>query len=177
MEEQIIQLKKIERQLILYKYFSSPCIKEKTEAMSLYGIPTSTIYKDMADLRDAGLVSIEYNEAGREYVRSSREKSYDATKDKPTRVRHLARLKRLAWCMDNLSNDPTTYEYEYEDPMNPDNDNHTVVFDMGKKSCKDCYFQEFPGLSISTMQRDFKILSRIGYPIKYNFVLQKYDFL
>lgn len=159
MSETIIVLKKIERQLILYKYFSSPCIKENCDLEKHYGIPTSTIYKDKKDIYDAV-----YN------------KSYDEHKDKPTRVRHINRLRRLIWCLDNLNNDPTVYEYVYDDPFDSHNDAHTVVFDMGKKSCKDYYFERYPELSISTMQRDFRLLTRIGYPIRYNPVLQKYDF-
>lgn len=169
----IIELKKIERQLVLYKYFGSDCIKEKDEALSLYGIPTSTIYKDIKDLTDAGLISIRYDATLKEYVRSDARDKYDISNEKPTRARHLLKLRRLGRCMRELYNDPTSYEYEFDDE---DDENYSVVFIRGEKSCKDYYRELFPDVSARTMERDFITLTRIGYPIRYNRELQRYDF-
>jgi hypothetical protein len=60
LEEYKIVLTKIERQIVLYKYFNSPRIKGKINSKELYGIPVSTIYKDLKDLKDADLVYIKW---------------------------------------------------------------------------------------------------------------------
>ena len=60
MDGVVIELNKLERQIILYQYLNSPVIKGKLDQEELYGIPVSTIYKDMRDLRDAGLIHIKW---------------------------------------------------------------------------------------------------------------------
>lgn len=177
-EEKIIELKKIERQLILYKYFDSPCIKMREKALSLYGLPASTIYKDMKDLTDAGLINLTYDEFSDEYVwaEDGNENKYNPAADKPCRVRHLNRLYRLGRCMRELYNDPMGFECIFEDDHGYEGELIDVKFRKGEKSCKDIYQELFPGLSARTMERDFQTLTRIGYPIHYNRELQSYEF-
>lgn len=173
-EERVIVLKKVERQLILYRYFSSQRIKEANEIFEYYGIPVSTMYKDLADLRDAGLGAFKYDKNGNMFVEVKEASEYDPKADKPTRVRHLNRLKRLAMCMDGLYNDPMTYEAVYDNPE--DDEDYSIVFYRGEKSCAECYREMFPDVTARTMQRDFQTLSNIGYRISYNRILRQYDF-
>lgn len=44
------------------------------------------------------------------------------------------------------------------------------------KTCKDYYKEMYPKLSDRTMQRDFQVLSRVGFPIRYNRSLRYYEF-
>ena len=124
MDGVVIELNKLERQIILYQYFNSPVIKGKLDQEELYGIPISTIYKDMRDLRDAGLIYIKWKngKGGEEgqYVTIYQDqededhakiKSYDETKDSPTRVRHLRRLKRICQSLTQLRNDELHVDY------------------------------------------------------------------
>lgn len=166
-ENRKIYLKKLERQLIFYKYFGSPCVKERKKALSLYGIPVSTIYKDMKDLTDAGLINLVFDSVKEEYVCNNQEHVYDAGLDKPNRRKHLKRLRRLGICMRELCNDPAEVGYD---------ENNRSYIKKGAKSCKDYYHELFPEESVRTMQRDFQVLTRIGYPIRYNRELQRYDF-
>lgn len=171
-EEKIIVLKKIERQLILYRYLGSPCIKMRDEVLSLYDIPASTIYKDMKDLTDAGLINLRYDAELDEYVCSQKANNYDPSKDKPNRVKHLKRLNRLARCLDELTNDPMSYEYTDED----EEGNYDVIFIKGEKSCKEHYMEMFPNESVRTMQRDFITLTNAGFPVRYNREFGCYEF-
>lgn len=178
-----IELNKIERQIILYRYFTSPAIKGKLDSRELYGIPVSTIYKDMKDLKDAGLINIKWkpgsNGSQGEYVtvygnrdsgKDSERISVDHNDTKPgtamdtgARLRHLRRLKRLCIMTDKLSNDELSVDY------------FAGKIQRGK-SCMEHYRELFPGLSDRTMERDFQTLSRIGYPIRYNRELRYYEF-
>jgi len=163
-EDRIIELSRIERQLILYVYFSSPRIKEKGEIQRWYGIPQSTMYKDLKDLRDAGLISVKYDSMLNEYVDDESESKYESEKDTKPRRKHLDRLNRLVRCLHELSNDEMDYDYE------------TTDFIKGKVSCKDRYVEMFPEVSARTMERDFNVLTNIGYPMRYNRETQQYDF-
>ena len=169
-------LKKIERQLVLYKYLASGILLEKKAIMgsskenrnSLYNIPPSTIYKDMQDLTDAGLINLKYDSLNDWYENSNEEHDYDESKDSPNRRAHLKKLNRLAWCMRNLKNDPPEAEY--------DDDFYVVKVFEGEKSCVDYYRERFPDESQRTMCRDFETLTNIGYIVRYNKEIKRYDF-
>ena len=44
------------------------------------------------------------------------------------------------------------------------------------KTCKDHYKELYPKLSDRTMERDFLVLSRVGFPVRYNRSLRYYEF-
>ena len=174
MDGVVIELNKLERQIILYQYLNSPVIKGKLDQEELYGIPVSTIYKDMRDLRDAGLIHIKWksglNSEEGQYVTVYQEdedntkiKPYDEAKDSPARVRHLHRLKRICQALTKLRNDELQVDY-------------TAGKLLKGKTCKQYYKELFPGISERTMQRDFQTLTRVGFPIRYNRTLQYYEF-
>ena len=178
-----IELNKIERQIILYRYFTSPADKGKLDSKKLYGIPVSTIYKDMKDLKEAGLINIKwkpgsdgsqgkyvtvYGDCGTDTDAEKISKDHnDANPDTPSgtgaRLRHLKRLERLCIMTDKLSNDELSVDY-FEGKI------------QRGKSCREHYRELFPGLSDRTMERDFQTLTRIGYPIRYNRELRYYEF-
>ena len=173
MEKYEIKLTKLERQIILYKYFNSPRIKGKINSKELYGIPVSTIYKDLKDLKDAGLVSIKWQpgrngEEGK-YVRQWDDektvirREYDESRDGKRRVSHLRRLSRLCKLTTALWNEELQVDY-YEGTIRKG------------KTCKDHYKEMYPALSDRTMQRDFQVLSRVGFPVRYNRSLRYYEF-
>lgn len=172
--EKALVLKKIERQLVLYKYFASGKLLEKKTIMgseknrSLYNIPPSTIYKDMQDLTAAGLINLRYNAAEELYEWIRDDYEVDESKLSPNRRAHLKKLNRLVWCMKFLDNDLP--EFEYDDDWN------VVSVIEGEKSCKDYYREQFPKESIRTMNRDFETLTNIGYVIRFNRKTGRYDF-
>jgi len=174
LEEHEIYLTKLERQIVLYKYFNSPRIKGKINSKELYGIPVSTIYRDLRDLRDAGLVSIRWkpgrNGSEGQYVRlwdndnnHGEAEEYDESKDSKRRVSHLKRLNRLCRLTNTLWNDELQVDYR------------EGTIKRGK-TCKDYYKEMYPGFSDRTMQRDFQVLSRVGFPVRYDRRLRYYEF-
>ncbi len=174
MEKMEIELTKLERQIVLYKYFNSPKIKGKIDSQELYGIPVSTIYKDMRDLRDAGLISIKWqpgkNGAEGKYVTNwcdniddNKKGEHDDSADSSRRMSHLRRLKRLCTLTSTLWNEELQVDY------------CEGTIKRGK-TCKDHYKELYPELSDRTMQRDFQVLSRVGFPIRYNRNLRYYEF-
>lgn len=172
LEKYEIELTRLERQIVLYKYFNSPRIKGKINSKELYGIPVSTIYRDLRDLKDAGLVSIKWQpgrngEEGR-YVRQwedekNCDEEYDESNDSVRRVNHLHRLSRLCRLTSELWNEELRVDY-YEGTI------------LKGKTCKDHYKELYPELSDRTMERDFQVLSRVGFPVRYNRSLRYYEF-
>ena len=174
MKKTEIELTKLERQIVLYKYFNSPGIKGKLSSEELYGIPVSTIYKDLRDLKDAGIISIRWqpgrNGTKGRYVsrwedekENCSEKEYDEGKDSKRRVSHLRRLRRLCALIGSLCNEELKVDY-YEGTV------------RRGKTCKEHYKEMYPELSDRTMERDFRVLSRVGFPVRYNRSLRYYEF-
>lgn len=167
MQEEWIILTKTERQLLLYLYFRSPVIKGRLRSEKLYGIPVSTIYKDMRDLTDAGMINLKWKPGNEvtdgKYIENDCDHIYDESKDRPTRVRHLRKLRRLCMLFDLLWNEP----------LEVDGVKARLV---RGKTCKEYYKELYPEVSDRTMQRDFQTMTRLGFPVRYNRRLQYYEF-
>lgn len=159
-------LKKVERQLIIYKYLASGRLLEREDVLHLYDIPTSTIYKDIQDIEDSGYIKLKYNENNRLYEESNEKSTYNENEDRPNHRAHIKRLARLIWCMRFLFNDLPEIDY----------DENGKPYIKQEKTCADYYMEQFSDESIRTMNRDFETLTRIGYVVKYNRVLGRYDF-
>ena len=149
----IIEIKQIERQLIIYdvfRYFEEVTFRDIE--FVLPGLGKRMIQRDIRDLTDAGLIRVSYDRAKQAYVSPEDEtdlseavaeekcreeicKSEMAKKEK-----HYYRLRRLAFCM------KLTY---CADPVKE-------------------YFEEFPEATERMRLRDFEVLRRIGYEAGYS---------
>lgn len=164
--KEALVLKKLERQLIIYKYIASGRLIERDVLLRLYDIPTSTIYKDLQDIADARQLRLKYNADRKLYDEADEEYKYNEMEDSPNRRAHIKRLSRLIWCMRFLYNDIPTIEYD-------ENDRPYI---KQEKTCKDYYLEQFPNESVRSMNRDFETLTNIGYVVRYNRKLGRYDF-
>lgn len=148
-------LTQLQRQLLLNEifYFCEEVSYEEIQCR----IPVNQrmIQRDIADLTEAGLISVQYSKSRQAYVHCEKENEKKNKPQKEITLRkkvHLDKLCRLSWLMQNLQHDEVPYE----------------EFDRSKyKSCKDYYFEQFPDATIHMMQHDFKELNRLSYWIKY----------
>lgn len=141
----IIEIKQIERQLILYdvfRYFEEVTFRDID--FVLPGLGKRMIQRDIRDLTDAGLIHVSYDRVKQAYV--SPEEQTDLPEKGAERdcggekQRHYYRLRRLAFCM------KLTY---CADPVKE-------------------YFEEFPEATERMRLRDFEVLRRIGYEAGYS---------
>lgn len=166
-------LKKIERQLLIFHIFRhNYCVQFDTIKywLKMNDNQMRTFYRDLKELNDSGLITTCYNPEEKGYI----DKGFSVISNDATGryLGHLIRLNRVGRCMAELTQD------EVDEPLL-----EAQIFDkewwneeIGEEgyidvnalySCKDCYKSLFPDISERTMQRDFKLLSNIGYEIKY----------
>lgn len=143
MEDRLIELNQVERQLILYDIFTS---FEKVEygdiRFVLKKIEKRTLQRDVKDLNDAGLISVKYSKNEHAYIPAGEASGtirgdFECSNKK---IQHLKRLQRLTGCM------------RLVDDANP----------------VQTYFTMFPECSERTRQRDFETLRHIGYEAGYD---------
>ena len=149
----IIEIKQIERQLIIYdvfRYFEE--VTYRDIEFVLPGLGKRMLQRDIRDLTNAGLIHVSYDRARQAYV--SLEKEIDLTEadveehgggeiqqgESLKKEKHFYRLRRLAFCM------KLTY---CADPVKE-------------------YFEEFPEATERMRLRDFEVLRRIGYEAGYS---------
>lgn len=117
------------------------------------------LQRDLADLRDGGLVSVKYSRKGRGYVKTGIPKFNENVP--PRRKAHLRRLNRLGRLLSELKNEDI--------PLWMKKDNQADGCMEQYVTAKDCYQELFSGLSERTRQRDFETLRRLGHQISYDF--------
>lgn len=139
---------KTERQLLLYEilYTSKEVTIEDMGRRMSAG--KRTIQRDIEDLTDAGLIKLIYSRKDKSYTQ------VDATgaisePEGTHRYIHLKKLRRLAIFMEELSD---ASDYQFDDMYN----------------CRERYFELFPDVSERTRMRDYEILNRIGYTIRWD---------
>lgn len=153
-------VRKLHRQLKLFHIFYFSQVIEMADIKSLICVSDKTIFRDINELKEAGLIDVEYSKKHNGYVHKRERKCpFDEPmvfKSEPKNL-HIGRLRRLARIMIDFRwhEEIPYYELEGEE----------------QKSCSDLYRELFPELSKKTMQRDFKDLNEIGYEIRYS----KYD--
>lgn len=149
----IIELKQIERQLILYdvfRYFEEVTFRDIE--FVLPGLGKRMIQRDIKDLTDAGLIHVSYDRSRQAYVSLEEETNLPEADAEghcggeipqgalAKKEKHYYRLRRLAFCM------KLTY---CADPVKE-------------------YFEEFPEATERMRLRDFEVLRRIGYEAGYS---------
>ncbi len=153
-------MEKIERQLRLYELVCGYAITS-FEAIEKE-FPNSgrrTIQRDLRDLKDAGLVSVNYVRKAQGYVKEKQRPKFNEDTE-PRRKAHLKRLNRIGRLMSEL--------YNEDIPLWEKKDNEEDGDVRDYVSSKDSYHELFPGLSERTRQRDFEVLSRLGYQVFYD---------
>ena len=162
MSEEKIILSKIERQILLYETFCNFTGWELETIYEVLPISRRTLQRDVKDLTDAGLISVRFSKKEQSYVPSEKEIQFHEDTENKYRNRHLKRLSRVGKLIMSLYNDEVSEEKRF------------VRSDY--ISCKDHYQQLFPNISTRTMERDFLIMNRLGYHIKFNRQIQYYEF-
>ena len=152
------KMPRIERQLRLYEIVCQLAIVQFEAVCEIFPYNMRLLQRDLADLRDAGLVSVKYSRKGNGYVKTG--KPEFAHKVKPCKMAHLKRLNRLGTLMSELVNE--------DSPVWEKKDNEESGDVQEYVTAKDSYNELFPGLSERTRQRDFEVLRRIGYNIFYD---------
>lgn len=157
MSEQV-KMAKLERQLRLYKVLLPCAIAEFSAICEVFPYNMRLLQRDLADLKDAGLVSVKYSRKGEGYVKTGIPKlKKDAA---PRRNIYLKKLNRLGRLMSELTNEDL--------PLWKKKDNQAENGFQEYVTAKDSYNEMFPGLSERTRQRDFEILRKLGHQIFYD---------
>jgi DNA-binding HxlR family transcriptional regulator len=145
MEDKLIELNQMERQLILYDIFRMfREVKYSDIRFVLKKVEKRTLQRDVRDLIDAGLISVKYSKQAAAYLPDGEEtgeiSEYALTHYSKKKIKHLKRLQRLVRCM-MMTDDA--------DPVGT-------------------YFATFPETTERTRRRDFATLRRIGYDAGYD---------
>ncbi len=148
---------RIERQLRLYEVVCQLAIVQFSDVCEIFPYNMRLLQRDLADLRDSGLVSVKYSKKGKGYVKTGVPKFNEGTK--PCKKAHLKRLHRLGVLMSKLVNEDIPLWEKKDNQENGDVQEYVTS--------KDSYNELFPGLSERTRQRDFEVLRNIGYDVGY----------
>lgn len=170
----LVPLKKIERQLLIFHIFihntfvQFDTVKYWLKADDSY---LRTFYRDLKELNDAGLITTYYDYDEKGYIDKGMSEISSVARGRY--LEHLTRLNRLGRCMTELTQDdvdePLLEAQIYDKEWWNDEVGQEWYIDVNTLySCKDCYKELFPNVSERTMQRDFKLLSKIGYEISFN---------
>lgn len=152
------RLPRIERQLLLYDCVCRCEITMFGIVCEFYPYNMRLLQRDLADLRDAGLVAVKYSKKAKGYIKTG-VPAFEQ-KANPRRKAYLVRLNRLGRLMSELENEDVPWEEKKENRENGEDQEYFTA--------KDSYNQLFPGLSERTRQRDFEVLRNIGYWVRYN---------
>jgi predicted DNA-binding transcriptional regulator YafY len=170
---------KIIRQLQMYDYITSTKYHGPTEIMSEFPVSESTLQRDIKDLRDSGLINLQYD---REKDNYKEIKNLGFNENIQGRRRqHLIRLNRIGNLMVSLTQTDLKelesyellceeYEYVLEHPEEFPAD---VIYDNeypelpALADLKAEYYELFPNSSERTRQRDFNALRDAGYVLIY----------
>jgi len=149
---------KTSRQLMIFHIFIYSTVIEFIEITNLIKISHKTILRDIKELQNAGLINIRFSKKEKGYIHFDNDNpcpfSSPVFSDNQAKNSHIEKLIRLATIMIGL---------RYHTELSCDDDNS-----VNQETCSSWYRNRFPNLSIRTMQRDFLVLTKIGYSIKYD---------
>ncbi|MDE7312640.1 MAG: hypothetical protein K2N87_13635 [Eubacterium sp.] len=154
-----ITLSKLERQLLLYDIFTGCLVTRLEDITARLPVQKKMIQRDISDLMDAGLICVVYSRKEQGYVENGQPVFREAAAGR--RKSHLIRLNRLGRLMKELYNEDIPL-WEKKDRKDIWGEQEEYV------TAKSSYHELFPGLSERTRQRDFEVLTRIGYEIYFD---------
>lgn len=158
------KMPRLERQLRLYEVICQYAISQFSAVCEIFPYNMRLLQRDLADLKDAGLVSVKYSRKGKGYVKTGIPEFNE--KVKPCKKAHLKRLNRLGRLMSELVNEDIPLWEKKENQENGDYEEYVTS--------KASYNELFPGLSERTRQRDFEVLRNIGYDVSYDSVEHRF---
>lgn len=154
------KMDRIERQLRLYELVCSYAVTGfETIEEAFPDSSRRMVQRDLKDLKDAGLVSVNYVKKAQGYVKEKQRPEFNEDTE-PRRKAHLKRLNRIGRLMREL--------YNEDIPLWEKKDNEEEGDVRDYVTSKDSYNELFPGLSERTRQRDFEVLCRLGYQVTYD---------
>ena len=120
------RLPRIERQLLLYDCVCRCEITMFGIVCEFYPYNMRLLQRDLADLRDAGLVAVKYSKKAKGYIKTG-VPAFEQ-KAKPRRKAYLMRLNRLGRLMSELENEDIPWEEKKENRENgEEQDRKSVV--------------------------------------------------
>ncbi|MCI8663722.1 MAG: hypothetical protein HFG69_10855 [Hungatella sp.] len=152
------KMPRLERQLRLYEVICRYAIAQFSNICEAFPYNKRLLQRDLADLREAGLVSVKYSRKGKGYFVTGIPEFNE--KAAPCKKAHLKRLNRLGRLMSGLEN--------ADIPLWEKKDNAADGDVREYFTAKDSYNRMFPGLSERTRQRDFEMLRNMGYQVFYD---------
>lgn len=142
----------VKRQLRLYELLCRYPIAQYEDIMEIFPYNRRMLQRDLVDLRDAGLVEVKYLRKAGGYVKTGIPGMREGMN--PGREIYLKRLNRLGRLMAEMENEDVPFEDKEEN--------------WKYLTAKESYRMLFPEVSESTRQRDFQLLSEIGYVVRYD---------
>ena len=145
---------KIERQLLLYEIIFTSRIIEIDDIAKRLSVNKKTVFRDIEDLTDAGLISLIYSRKEKAYLREDAANTLNEPEG-TLRNKHLKKLIRFTRFMEELSEVADISEFNY--------------------NCRRRYEELFPEVSERTRMRDYKTMENIGYDINWDKYLQSHS--
>ena len=145
---------KIERQLLLYEIIFTSRIIEIDDIAKRLSVNKKTVFRDIKDLTDAGLISLIYSRKEKAYLREDTINKLNEVEG-TLRYKHLKKLIRFTRFMEELSEAADISEFNY--------------------NCRRRYEELFPEVSERTRMRDYKTMENIGYDINWDKYLQSHS--
>jgi len=145
---------KTERQLLLYEIIFTSRIIEIEDIVKRLSVNKKTVFRDIRDLTDAGLVSLIYSRKEKAYLRKDATNNINEPEG-TLRYKNLKKLVRLTRFMEELSEAADNSDFNY--------------------NCRKRYEELFPDVSERTRMRDYKTMKNIGYDIHWDKYMQSHS--
>lgn len=145
---------KTERQLLLYEIIFTSRIIEIDDIAKRLSVNKKTVFRDIKDLTDAGLISLIYSRKEKAYLREDTINKLNEVEG-TLRYKHLKKLVRLTKFMEELSVAMDASDFNY--------------------NCRKRYEELFLEVSERTRMRDYKTMENIGYDINWDKYLQSHS--
>ena len=145
---------KTERQLLLYEIIFTSRIIEIDDIAKRLSVNKKTVFRDIRDLTDAGLIRLIYSRKEKAYLREDAANTLNEPEG-TLRNKYLKKLIRFTRFMEELSEAADISEFNY--------------------NCRRRYEELFPEVSERTRMRDYKTMENIGYDINWDKYLQSHS--
>lgn len=160
---------KICRQICIYNFMITTEYHGPAEIMdSVTGLSMRMLQRDLKDLTDAGLVSVKYDKATKNYVKTENEPTFNESIEGKRRS-HLIRLNRLCHLLHELDWNTQYLINDYLWDCDCADEGEVIPVPDNLPDAREYYQSAYPECSLRTMQRDFRILNSTGIiEIKYS---------
>lgn len=180
---------KMARQLQIYNCIESirnNAVYSPTELMDIFKISRRMLQRDLKDIRDCGLINVNYDKSQDRYILDE-DIAFDDSAS-PRRRQHLLRLYRIGTLIKTLPQVDIEALHSYEDRLEEFNEfveetkydpdttpksieavrSFMIPDEVDLPDIKEKYYALFPDSNERTRQRDFKEMNRAGFNIYYS---------